>query len=312
MNGVARFIARRLAFGVVLVAGVSAIVFFLVNAIGNPIAMLIAGQPNATEEQINQLTAYYHLDEPAWERYLHWLLNLAHLDFGTSITYNEPVRDMLLVWGSETLKIQLPAILIAFFLAIAIATHASMRQYSRTDFSIMAGALLGQSLPAFLTGLILILVFAYTLGIFPSYGAYSTRNPLLGSPLLDALWHMVLPVSMLAYFNTATLTLLLRANLVEVLRHDYIMAARASGLPERRIVFGHALRNAIIPMLATAPVTETVFTWPGLGFLYINAIQQLDYPVIMGVSVVIAVMLVLTTLATDIAYVFIDPRIRLD
>jgi len=323
LNGVARFIARRLAFGVVLVAGVSAIVFFLVNAIGNPIAMLIAGQPNATEEQINQLTAYYHLDEPAWQRYLHWLGNLAHLDFGTSITYNEPVSDMLLVWGSETLKIQIPAILIAFFLAIAIATHASMRQYSRTDFSIMAGALLGQSLPAFLTGLILILVFAYTLGIFPSYGAYSTRNPLLGSPLLDALWHMVLPVSMLAYFNTATLTLLLRANLVEVLRHDYIMAARASGLPERRIVFGHALRNAIIPvltylgilfglMLATAPVTETVFTWPGLGFLYINAIQQLDYPVIMGVSVVIAVMLVLTTLATDIAYVFIDPRIRLD
>ena len=105
----------------VLVAGVSAIVFFLVNAIGNPIAMLIAGQPNATEEQINQLTAYYHLDEPAWQRYLHWLGNLAHLDFGTSITYNEPVRDMLLTWGSETLKIQLPAILIAFALAVAIA-----------------------------------------------------------------------------------------------------------------------------------------------------------------------------------------------
>ena len=133
---------------------------------------------------------------------------------------------------------------------------------------------------------------------------------------------MVLPVGMLVFFNCATLTLLLRSSLVDVLRQDFITAARASGLPERRVVFGHALRNAFIPvltylgilfglMLGTAPVTETVFTWPGLGALYIMAIQQLDYPLIMGSTMIITVMLVTATLLTDIAYVAIDPRIRL-
>jgi ABC-type dipeptide/oligopeptide/nickel transport system permease component len=145
---------------------------------------------------------------------------------------------------------------------------------------------------------------------------------MMGSIVIDGLWHMVLPVAMLTVFNTATLTLLMRSSLVDVLRQDYITAAWASGLPARRVVLHHALRNAFIPqltylgtlfglMLGTAPVTETVFTWPGLGALYITAIQQLDYPVIMGATMVITVMLVLATLLTDIAYVVIDPRIRL-
>jgi ABC-type dipeptide/oligopeptide/nickel transport system permease component len=317
-----RYILRRLAFSLALLVGVSALIFFLVNAIGNPVALLMADRPGVTNQAIAQLTHYYHLDQNVWLRYLHWLWSVAHLDFGTSIVYNQPVASMLVTWGMETLKIQIPAILLALLLAIGISTIAATRQHSRTDFGVMAGALLGQSLPGFLTGILLILVFAYWLGIFPSYGAYSTRVPLFGSTFLDGLWHMVLPVAMLTYFNTATLTLLLRANMVDVLRHDFVMAARASGLPERRVVFGHALRNAIIPvltylgilfglMLATAPVTETVFSWPGLGVLYVNAIQQLDYPVIMGETLVVAVMLVAATLITDVAYVWIDPRIRL-
>jgi peptide/nickel transport system permease protein len=204
-----------------------------------------------------------------------------------------------------------------------IATTAATRQYSRVDFGVMTGALLGQSLPGFFVGILLILIFSYWLGIFPSYGAYSTRTLLMDSYVIDGLWHMVLPVAMLAFFNTATLTLLMRSNMVDVLRNDFIMAARASGLPNRKVVYGHALRNAFIPvltylgilfglMLGTAPVTETVFTWPGLGYLYITAIQQLDYPVIMGESMVITMMLVTATLLTDIAYVLIDPRIRLE
>ncbi|WP_158743849.1 ABC transporter permease [Acidisphaera sp. L21] len=322
MSGGLRFIGRRAAFALVLVVGVSAIVFFLVNAIGNPIAMLISGQPNATEDQIAALTAYYHLDQPAWQRYLAWLVRLAHFDLGSSITYNQPVWQMLYVWGWETLKIQIPAIIISILISIPLAMTAARRQNSRSDMSIMAGSLLGHAMPTFLMGIVLILVFAYWLGWVPSYGAYSLRAPAWHSVFLDGLWHMVLPVGMLTVFNTATFTLLLRASLIDVLRQDFVVAARASGLPERRILYGHALRNAFIPvltylgiafglMLATAPVTETVFTWPGLGFLYINAIQQLDYPVIMGETVVIAVMLVGATLLTDIAYVAIDPRIRI-
>lgn len=248
---------------------------------------------------------------------------MLHGDFGTSIMYNQPVSQMLTTWGWETLKIQIPAILIALAIATLVGVTAAVRQYSRTDFMVMTGALVGQSLPGFFVGIILILVFSYWLGIFPSYGAYSTRGLLMNSIVADGLWHMVLPVAMLAFFNTATLTLLMRSNLNEILRHDFIMAARASGLPERRVIYRHAVRNAIIPvltylgilfglMLGTAPVTETIFTWPGVGYLYITAIQQLDYPVIMGVSMTIAVMLVSATLLTDIAYVLIDPRIRLE
>jgi len=321
--GLLRFVLRRLVFSMVLIAGVSAIIFFLVNALGNPVALLMADRPGVTNEQVQILTHYYHLDENVVLRYFHWLWSVAHLDLGTSIMYNQPVAGLLTTWGLETLKIQVPAILLAVALATAVATIAATRQYTRLDFGVMASALLGQSLPGFLAGILLILIFSYWLGVFPSYGAYSTRGALFGSTFLDGLWHMVLPVAVLTYFNTATLTLLLRANLVDVLRHDFVVAARASGLPERRVVFGHALRNAFMPvltylgilfglMLATAPVTETVFTWPGLGFLYISAIQQLDYPIIMAETLVITVMLIIATLLTDIAYVFVDPRIRLE
>ncbi|MGE0717301.1 MAG: ABC transporter permease [Alphaproteobacteria bacterium] len=321
--GIARFIARRLMFSVALVLGVSVIIFTLINAIGNPVEILLADRPGITQEAIDAISRYYQLDRPAFIRYFIWLWNVVRLDFGTSIVYNQPVGDMLFVWGLETMKIQVPAILISLVAAIFIAVTAATRQYSRVDFGVMSGALLGQSLPGFFVGIVLILVFSYWLGIFPSYGAYSTRRMLMGSALIDGLWHMALPVAMLAFFNTATLTLLMRSNMVDVLRHDFIMAARASGLPERRVVYRHAVRNAFIPvltylgilfglMLGTAPVTETVFTWPGLGFLYIQAIQQLDYPIIMGETMVITVMLVTATLLTDIAYVLIDPRIRLE
>lgn len=320
--GTARYIARRLIFSLCLIVGVSVILFAMINAIGNPIEILLAERPGITDEIIESVTKYYGLDGSVTDRYFTWVGSLLRLDFGTSIIYNLPVSEMLVTYGLETLKIQVPAILIALMISVLISVLAATRQYSRIDFGVIASAMVGHSLPGFLLGIILILIFSYSLGILPSYGAYSTRNPLWGSDTADALWHMVLPVSMLVFFNTATLTLLLRSSLVDVLRQDFITAARASGLPERRVVFGHALRNAFIPvltylgilfglMLGTAPVTETVFTWPGLGALYIMAIQQLDYPLIMGATMIITVMLVTATLLTDIAYVAIDPRIRL-
>jgi ABC-type dipeptide/oligopeptide/nickel transport system permease component len=320
--GTARYIARRAIFSACLILGVSIILFAMINAIGNPIEILLAERPGITDEIIESITRYYGLDGSVTDRYFTWLGCIVRFDFGTSIIYNVPVSEMLLTYGFETLKLQIPAILIALLVSVLISVLAATHQYTRLDFGVIAGAMVGHSMPGFLVGIVLILVFSYWLGILPSYGAYSTRNLLMDSAFVDGLWHMVLPVSMLAFFNVATLTLLLRASLVDVLRQDFVTAARASGLPERRVVFGHALRNAFIPvltylgilfgmMLGTAPVTETVFTWPGLGALYIMAIQQLDYPIIMGATMVITFMLVTATLLTDIAYVLIDPRIRL-
>lgn len=307
---------------VFLVIGVSVLIFFMINAIGNPIDILLAERPGITPDVIENIKQYYHLDRSLTEQFLSWLWNVLHLNFGTSIIYNQPVAGMLLTWGWETVKIQVLAIIISLLLAIFIGVTAATRQYTKVDFGVMSTALLGRSLPGFFLGILLILIFSYWLGIFPSYGAHSTRGLFMNSALLDSLWHMVLPVAMLAYFNTATLTLLIRSNMVDVLRMDFIQAARASGLRPRHVVYRHALKNAFIPaltylailfglMLGTAPVTETVFTWPGLGFLYITAIQQLDYPVIMGENLIITLMLVIANLLTDIGYVFIDPRIRL-
>lgn len=321
--GILRFIVRRLIFMVVLVLGVSILIFFMINAIGNPIDILLAERPGISPEVIENVKRYYHMDRSLTEQYLTWMGNVAHLDFGSSIVYSQPVGGMLVTWGWETIKIQVTAIFISLGLAVFIGVTAATRQYSRTDFGIMTTALLGRSVPGFFLGILLILVFSYWLGIFPSYGAHSTRNMFMNSAWLDSLWHMVLPVGMLTYFNTATLTLLIRANMVDVLRQDFIMAARASGLKNRHVVYRHALKNAFIPaltylailfglMLGTAPVTETVFTWPGLGYLYITAIVQLDYPVIMGENLIITLMLVVANLLTDIAYVVIDPRIRLE
>jgi len=318
-----RFIVRRLIFMVVLVLGVSILIFFMINAIGNPIEILLAERPGVSPAVIESVKRYYHMDRPLTEQYMAWLGNVVRLDFGTSIVYSQPVGEMLRTWGWETVKIQVPAILLSLTLAIFIGVSAAVRQYTKTDFGIMTAALLGRSVPGFFLGIILILIFSYWLGIFPSYGAYSTRGLFLKSAWLDALWHMVLPVSMLAYFETATLTLLIRSNMVDVLRQDFIMAARASGLKPSHVVYRHALKNAFIPaltylailfglMLGAAPVTETVFTWPGLGYLYITAIVQLDFPVIMGLNLVITLMLVMANLLTDVAYVFIDPRIRLE
>ncbi len=203
--GIFRYIIRRLMFSVALVFGVSLIIFFIINAIGNPIEILLAERPGITPEAIEAMNRYYGLDQPAPTRYAIWLWNILHLDFGTSIIYNQPVGGMLAAWGWETLKIQVPAILLALALATFIAITAATRQYSRVDFGVMTGALLGHSLPGFFVGIILILVFSYWLGWFPSYGAYSTRNALWNSALADSIWHMVLPIAMLAFFNTATL-----------------------------------------------------------------------------------------------------------
>lgn len=320
---IVRYILRRLVYAAIMMLCTSAVIFFLINALGNPVELMLAETPGANREMIARISAQYGLDKPLIWRYFVWLGQVLRLDFGTSIIYNMPVGGMIWSWGLQSAKLQIPAIVIAVGVAILAGTWAARRQHSRGDVTVMGMVLLGQSMPAFFLGIVLIYIFSFVLGWFPSYGAISTRRMLWGSELADALWHMVLPVAMLTAFNIATLTLLVRTNMIDTLRQDFIRTARASGLSERDIVRRHALRMALLPvityvgmllglMLGTSPVTETVFTWPGLGALYVMAIQQLDYPLIMGISIVIAAMLILMTTLTDILYAVVDPRVRLE
>lgn len=316
------YIARRLLYAVAMMTVTSIIIFLLINSLGDPIALMLADTPGVSQDTIARISAQYGLDQPLLNQYLIWISNVLRLEFGTSITYNLPVGQMIVNWGLQTARIQIPAIIIAVFIAVFAGTYAARREGTRRDMGVMGFVLLGQSLPAFFLGILLIWLFSYILNWFPSYGAISTRNLLAGNALLDSLWHMVMPVAMLAFFNIATLTLLVRTNMIDVLRQDFIKTARASGISERVIVRRHAMRMATLPvvtyvgmllglMLGTAPVTETVFTWPGLGALYVAAITRIDYPLIMGISIVIAAMLIIATTITDILYAVLDPRVTL-
>lgn len=318
-----RYILRRLIYAAIMMLCTSAVIFFLINSLGNPVELMLAETPGVSQETVDLISAQYGLDKPLIQRYFIWIGDLLRFDFGTSVTYNLPVGGMIWSWGLHSMQIQIPAIILSVAVAICAGTWAARRQHSRQDFTVMGTVLLGQSMPAFFLGIILIYIFSFVLGWFPSYGAISTRRLLWGSALFDGLWHMVLPVAMISMFNIATLTLLVRTNMIDTLRQDFIRTARASGLKEGEIIRRHALRMVMLPvityvglllglMLGTSPVTETVFTWPGLGALYVMAIQQLDYPLIMGISIVIAVMLILMTTLTDILYALIDPRVRLE
>jgi peptide/nickel transport system permease protein len=202
---------------------------------------------------------------------------------------------------------------------------SARKQYSKMDMSVTTFSMLGISMPVFFTGLLALLVFAYILPWFPGGGYVSGgSSPLLfGNYFIDHLWHLTLPMLILTFADMATVVMLVRSSMLEVLRQDYVLAASASGLSEGTVVYRHALRNALIPvvtyiglylggMLAGAPVTETVFNWPGLGRLFVSATSDLDFPIIQAVTMVITLMTLAANLATDILYAYIDPRIRLE
>jgi peptide/nickel transport system permease protein len=295
----------------------------MVNAIGDPVEMMLAEVPGVSQRQIEMVKKFFGTDLPIALRYFKWLANLLHLDLGVSIYKGKPVLNLLSTYGAQTLKIQLASLAISLILSIFLGVTAAVNQNTKKDTAIMSLSLLCRSIPGFWLGLILILVFSNWLMFFPSYGALSSKEYLFGSRFLDELWHMVLPTLMLIFFDLPAFTLLMRSSMVDVLREDYILAARASGLGKKTVIWKHALKNAIAPviayasytfgvMIASSPVTETVFTWPGVGFLFVDAITNLDYPIIMGVILILVVSVFIASLVADILYVIIDPRIKLE
>lgn len=225
----------------------------------------------------------------------------------------------------ETFKLQLVALFFSLLLSIPIGVISARRQYSKLDVSVTTTSLIGTCIPIFYMGIVAILIFSYFLGWFPYGQAHSlepTRYP-FGSYAIDEVWHLVMPGAVLTFATLAPIVLLVRSSMLEILRQDYVLAAKASGLSERSVIYKHALRNALIPvvtyvglyfggMLAGAPITETVFNWPGVGRLYVEATSRLDFPVIMGITVFVTLMVLFANLITDITYAYIDPRIRIE
>ncbi len=318
---------RRSLYLIPVFFGITFLVFAVERLAGDPVKLITTLNPRITEAQRQLLRQYFGLDQPVHLQYLHWLGELLVLDLGNSYTIGGGAAVTTLIaqriWA--TLEIQLAGLVLSLVISIPIGVLSARRKYSKLDITVSSAALMGTSIPIFFLGIVFILIFGYDLGLFPAGGAASTipsQYP-FGSSLADGLWHMALPTGVYTFAILAPVVLLVRSSMLEVLRQDYILSARASGLSDRTVIYKHGLRNALIPvvsyvglyfggLLAGAPVTETVFNWPGIGQLFVQATNNLDFPTIQGIIVVITLMTLVANLVTDIAYAYIDPRIRLE
>ncbi len=317
------FIARRLFQSLLVLIVTSLAVFVGVFAIGNPIEIFVA--PDATQADRLRSAAALGLDRPLWEQYWLFLANAAHGDLGRSFVFNIPAITLIMQRLPATLELALSAVGLAVGLGIPLGLYAGYRPTTVWSRVIMAGSILGFSLPTFWVGLMLIMVFAVQLGLLPSTGRGAVASVLgITSSLFtrDGLAHVILPACNLALLNIALVIRLTRAGMRENLLMDYVKFARAKGLTMRRVLFVHVLKNILIPittvlglelgaLIAFSVVTESVFAWPGMGKLMIDSINRLDRPVIVAYLLVTVGLFVIINLAVDILYSVLDPRVRL-
>ena len=316
------FILRRLIQAVIVMVVVALIAFMLFQYVGDPVVFLL-GQ-DATPAQIRQLRTDLGLDRPFIVQFWHFLVNAAQGEFGLSLRQGAKVSRLISERFPATLELALVAALLALLIGIPMGVYSALRRGSFLSQVFMTVSLLGVSLPTFLIGILLILVFAVGLGWFPSFGRGETVQIGWWSTGLfkaDGWHHIVLPAVTLAVFQLTLIMRLVRAEMLEVLRTDYIKFARARGLPDRAIHFGHALRNTLVPvmtitglqlggLIAFAIITETVFQWPGMGLLFIQAVTFADIPVMAAYLCLIALIFVIINLVVDLLYFAVDPRLR--
>lgn len=317
-----RFLARRLAQSLVVLAGLSVLLFtLLVLTPGDPVELLASSLPDVQPEDITRLRKYYGLDDPVYIRYFKWARTVVKGDLGYSRTYGQPVSHLIRQRLGNTLQLLTGAFLIAFSVGVAIGVYSALHQYSFLDYVATLFSFAGLAMPVFWQGILFILLFAVWLPWFPA-GGMITPGVASGAPMvLDRLHHLVLPTVVLATVGMASWVRYSRSSMLEVIRQDYVRTARAKGLADHIVTRKHAVRNALIPIITLvalaipgildgAVVTETVFSWPGMGLLLFQAVLGHDHAVAMAVLLFLAVATILANLMADVTYALVDPRIR--
>lgn len=322
-----KYILRRLLQSIPLLFLISVVVFALLQSTpGGPLARF-ENNPTITEADLQTMRERMGLNDPLHIRYIRWLWNTLHADFGESYITHQPVADMIAERLPNTFRLMLPAFILTLLMAAPIGIISAIKQYSFFDHLVTTFTFAGQSIPIFWFGLLLIIFFYGKATnpwtgehLFPPGGIYSLDKP---GDFWDGLWHMVLPVSMLSLAWVSWYTRFLRTSMLDTIRQDYIRTARAKGLTKLKVYLKHALPNAIMPMItlvtldlaslfAGAVYTETIFSWPGMGRLFYQSALRRDYPVLMAVVMITAVLIVFSNLLADILYAYADPRIRYD
>ncbi|MFO0120754.1 MAG: ABC transporter permease [Burkholderiales bacterium] len=318
------FIVRRLLQAVVVMGVVALVSFSLFQFVGDPVTAML-GQ-DATEEQRVQLRQDLGLNDPVPVQFAAFVGNAVQGDFGVSYRQGRKVSELIAERLPATLELSLAAALLALLVGIPMGVYTALRRRSFLANFFLAISLVGVSLPTFLIGILLILVFAVLLGWLPSFGrGESVDFGGWGTSLLtiDGWAHLVLPSITLALFQMTLIMRLVRSEMLEVLRTDYIKFARARGLSDRAVYFGHALRNTLVPVItitglqigsiiAFAIITETVFQWPGMGLLFIQSVQVADIPIMAAYLCLIALIFVVINLVVDLLYFVVDPRLRVE
>ncbi len=318
------FILRRLAQAVIVMLTVAFISFMLFQYVGDPVTNLL-GQ-DATPQQRAQLRADLGLDQPFPVQFARFVGNALQGDFGLSLRQGRKVSSLIVERFPATLELATSAALIALGLGIPMGVYAALRRGTFSSQALMTLSLLGVSLPTFLIGILLILVFSVTLKWLPSFGrgdVVSIGSWTSGFLTVEGLKHLILPSITLALFQLALIMRLVRSEMLEVLRSDYIKFARARGLPNRMVYFGHALKNTLVPvmtitglqlgsLIAFAIITEQVFQWPGMGLLFIQAVTFADIPVMAAYLCLISLIFVVINLVVDLLYFAVDPRLRIE
>ena len=318
------FILRRLAQAFLVMLSVAFIAFMLFQYVGDPVATML-GQ-DATAEQREALRKDLGLDQPFVVQFGHFVVNAVQGDFGLSLRQGRQVSTLIAERLPATLELSVVAAVIALLVGVPLGVYAALKRGSFGSQLAMTGSLLGVSLPTFRVGVLLILVFSATLKWLPSFGRGDTVSFggwSTGVLTVDGWKHLILPAITLAVFQLALILRLVRAEMLEVLRTDYIKFARARGLPDRSVYFGHALKNTLVPvititglqlgaLIAFAILTETVFQWPGMGLLFIQAVQFADVPVMAAYLCLVALIFVIVNLVVDLLYFAVDPRLRIE
>ena len=317
------FILRRSLQSIVVLFIMSLIVFVGVNLVGDPVDMLI--NPEADQAEIDRVIRDLGLDRPVSEQYWYFVLNAFQGDLGRSFIFGEPALKLIVQRMPATMELALVSLLMAVVFGIPLGIYAGLKPKSKVSKTIMAGSILGFSMPTFWVGIILIMFFSVHLGWLPSTGRgdVATYFGVTSSAFtVDGLSHIFLPAFNLALFKLSSVIRLARAGTREVILQDYIKFARAKGLAESRVVRIHLLKNIMIPvitiiglefgsLIAFSTVTETVFAWPGMGKLIIDSIYNLDRPVVVAYLMIIVVIFVMLNLIVDILYSVLDPRVRI-
>jgi peptide/nickel transport system permease protein len=320
-----RYIAKRLLFMVPLLLGITVICFTVMHlAPGSPTDLQTQMNPRASLEMKERLRAMYDLDKPLHEQYFKWVTRLAVLDMGISFsTDRRPVADKILERLPITILLNILSMLLILVVAIPLGVISAVRQDSLFDRITGVVVFIGFAVPTFWLALLLMILFGVQLGWLPISGIRSLNHEYLppGMAFWDLIRHLILPVSLSAFGGMAGLSRYMRANMLEVVRQDYIMTARAKGLPERIVIYKHALRNALLPVITIlglsvpgliggSVIFETIFAIPGMGQLFYMAVMARDYPVVMGILFIGAVLTLLGNLLADVSYATADPRIR--